>query len=100
MKLTNEQIEKLKKFFSNEPVERAYIFGSFARGDADMKSDIDILVELDYTKHIGLRFGGMLMELQDLLNNKVDLVSSNGVSKHIKPYIEKDKVLIYERQHK
>jgi predicted nucleotidyltransferase len=34
----------------------AYLFGSYSRGDADENSDIDILVELDYSKLIGLEF--------------------------------------------
>jgi hypothetical protein len=36
-------------------------------------------------------------ELQQKLQKKIDLVSSNGLSKYIKPFIEKEKVLIYER---
>jgi len=97
MKLSTEQIEKLKFSLSSKPVKKTYVFGSYARGDADEKSDIGILVELDYSQHIGLQFGGMSMDLQDLMHSKVDLVSANGISKYIKPYIEKDKTLVYER---
>ena len=59
--------------------------------------DIDILIELDYSKPIGLEFVQMQLDLQDLLNSKVDLVSTKGLSKHIQPYIEKEKILIYAR---
>ncbi len=39
----------------------------------------------------------MQLDLQDLLDKKVDLLSEKGVSKYIQPYIEKDKVLIYAK---
>lgn len=75
------------------------MFGSFARGDADEKSDIDILVELDHSQPVGLRFFRMHNELEDLVQAKVDLVSADGISKYIRPYIEADKKLIYERSY-
>jgi predicted nucleotidyltransferase len=59
--------------------------------------DVDILVDLDYSKHIGLGFVTMQSELQKKLQKKIDLISSKAVSKHIRPFIEKEKVLIYER---
>ncbi len=76
---------------------KAYLFGSFSRSEADDNSDVDILVDLDYSKHIGLGFVTMQSELQQKLHKKIDLISSKAVSKYIKPFIEKDKVLIYER---
>ena len=60
-------------------------------------SDIDILVDLDYTKHIGLGFVQMQDDLEQKLQKKIDLVSSKAISQYLLPYIEKDKVLIYER---
>jgi len=64
---------------------------------ADVKSDIDILVDLDYSQKIGLQFIQMKLDLEKLLNNQFDLVSSNGVSKYIKPLIDVEKRLIYEK---
>ena len=73
------------------------MFGSYSRGEADKNSDVDILVDLDYTKHIGLGFVTMQSELQQKLKKKIDLISSKAVSKYIKPFIEKNKVLIYQQ---
>jgi uncharacterized protein len=88
MNLDDIKIESIKNYFKTRPVLKAYLFGSYARGMADNKSDIDILVDLDYSKKIGLQFIQMRLDLEKLLNNKVDLVSSNGVSKHIKPIVD------------
>lgn len=76
---------------------RAYIFGSYVGGEADNQSDIDILVDLDYSQKIGLQFIQMKNDLKKLLNKKVDLVSSNGLSKYIKPFIDDEKELIYAK---
>jgi predicted nucleotidyltransferase len=73
------------------------LFGSYSRNDADENSDIDILVELDHTNSIGLKFFTYGDELQNLLKKKVDIVSYEGLSKYVKPFIDRDKVLIYER---
>ena len=89
---------KLHQFFADKPVKKAYLFGSYARNEADSDSDIDILVELDYAQPIGMKFFGFQAELEDLLNKKVDLVTSDGLSKYVKPFIDKDKILIYERE--
>jgi predicted nucleotidyltransferase len=78
-------------------VKKAYLFGSYSRDEADENSDIDILVELDHTTSIGIKFFGYKDELEQILNKKVDLVSYEGVSKYIKPLIDKEKILIYER---
>ena len=97
MQLSANDIQVVKDYFSGQPVKKAYLFGSFARNEADCDSDVDILVDLDYSKHIGLAFITMQSELQQKLQKKIDLISSKAVSKYIKPFIEKDKVLIYER---
>ena len=99
MKLKKEEIQTIKNFFKNKPVIKVYIFGSYARSEAKDGSDLDLLLELDYSEHIGLEFIGMQLDLQKILNKKVDFVSAKGVSKYILPYINKDKQLIYERTH-
>jgi uncharacterized protein len=95
--MSQETINKIRKFFEDKPVTRAYLFGSYAREEQTEESDIDILVELDHTKPVGLKFFIMKAGLEDLLDTKVDLVSTNGISAFIKPNIDKDKKLIYER---
>ena len=95
MRLDNSKIEAIKDYFKNRPVLKAYLFGSYVNGKATNKSDIDILVDLDYSQRIGLGFVQMQIDLENLLKTKVDLVSSNSLSKYIKPYIDQEKELIY-----
>ena len=97
MKLDSSQISEINNYFKDKPVLKAYLFGSCARDEADDQSDIDILVELDYAQPIGLEFVQMQLDLQDLLNRQVDLLSEKAISKHIQPYIEQDGVLVYAR---
>ena len=89
---------KLRTYFQTQPVIRAWVFGSQADGTATEDSDVDILVELDHSQPIGLHYVQMWMDLQQLLGKKVDLVSTGGVSPHIQPFIEAQKVLFYERR--
>ncbi len=95
--MDNKLKRKISNFFKTKPVLRAYLFGSESRNESDKGSDVDILVELDYSKPIGLEFVKMKLELEELINKKVDLLSSGGMSKYIKPFIDKDKILIYEK---
>lgn len=99
MELTANEKQLLQRYFVNRPIRRAYVFGSYARKTAVRKrSDLDILVELDYSKPIGMKFFGYQVELEELLKKKVDLVSAEGLSKHVKPFVDQDKVLIYEKR--
>ncbi len=97
MTLDKSKIESLKNYFKTRPVLKVYLFGSFLHGNADSKSDIDLLVDLDYSQRIGLQFIQMKIDLEELLGNKVDLVSSNGISKYIKPIVDSEKQLIYAK---
>ena len=54
-------------------------------------------MELDYSQPIGLEFIQMQLDLQNLLSKKVDLVSARGLSKYVKPILDKEKKLIYAR---
>lgn len=95
--MSNEYSKKIATFLKSKPVKRAFLFGSVVRNEDEAKSDVDILVELDYTQPIGLSFLRMKLELEDLLNRKVDLITLNSVSKYIQPFIDAEKILIYER---
>lgn len=97
MSLDNAKIEAIKNYFKTRPILKAYLFGSYVWGVANNNSDIDILVDLDYSQKIGLQFIQMKLDLEKLLNIEVDLVTSNGLSKYIKPIVDLEKRLIYEK---
>ena len=59
------------------------VFGSVERGDEDHESDLDLLVEMDAGRSL-FDMGGLLMELQDMLGCKVDVVSEKGLSPRIR----------------
>ncbi|MEX0813542.1 MAG: nucleotidyltransferase domain-containing protein [Chitinophagales bacterium] len=98
MNLEKEQIRIISEYLSDKPVLKAWLFGSRVRGESNASSDIDILLELDYSKHIGLEFIKMKLDLEAKLKRKVDMVSKKALSKHILPFVNKDKQLIYERK--
>jgi predicted nucleotidyltransferase len=54
------------------------VFGSVARGEADERSDVDFLVELDKGRSL-LDLGGLLMDLQTLLGRPVDVITEKGL---------------------
>lgn len=95
--MSTELSKKIADCFKNKPVKKAFLFGSVSRNEEDDQSDVDILVELDYSQPIGLGFVRMKLELEDLLKRKVDILTSNSVSKYIQPFIDSEKILIYEK---
>lgn len=97
MKLTDNELAIINDYLRDKPVLRAYVFGSYSRNEADAQSDLDLLVELDYSQPIGWKFIEMKSDLEARLQKPVDLVSANGLSSRISPFIHADKQLIYER---
>ena len=97
-----EKYEKIRQ--QVVPVLRPYVtrvslFGSYVRGEETDTSDIDILVQLKPSEErppLGLEFFGIQQELANLLGHEVDLVTEEGLSPYIRPYIEKEKVILYE----
>lgn len=96
MNLTSQEIDQIKTFFADKPVKKVYLFGSYARGEADENSDVDLLIDWDYSKHIGWEYGGWWEEIKQLLKKDVDFVSYQYISPLIEKYINNDKILIYE----
>ncbi|MBS1584978.1 MAG: nucleotidyltransferase domain-containing protein [Bacteroidetes bacterium] len=84
-------------FFDNKPVRKVWLFGSYARGDADESSDVDVLVDIDYSMPLGWDYFTWRDELAKQLNKRVDIVSLGWENKYIKPLIDADKQVIYER---
>lgn len=97
MILSASDLRSLQDFFVAKPVKKAFLFGSYLRDEATSDSDVDILVELDYSEHVGLGFVKMKNDLEGLLHKKVDLLTDQSLSELIRPFVEKEKKLIYER---
>ena len=93
-------IQTIQAYFATQPILRAWLFGSYARGEQTPESDVDVLVVFDQEsgkgvsllKHIRIALG-----LEDLLGKKVDLITEGTLLPFAKETADKDKVLIYER---
>ena len=60
--------QKIAEYFKTQPVLKAWLFGSFSRGEQRPDSDVNILVALDYSAHVGLiKLSSMHLDLQDPL---------------------------------
>ena len=92
-----KMIPQIQEYLATQPVERAYLFGSCSRGEETKDSDVDLLVKLDYSKPIGMRCFQMMTDLESKLGRTVDLVSEDGLLSFARPYVDHDKIMIYER---
>ena len=98
--MNTQLVQTIQAYFATQPVLRAWLFGSYARGKQTPDSDVDILVVFDQKngkrvsllKHIGIALG-----LEDLIGKKVDLITEGTLLPFAQETAEKDKVLIYER---
>ena len=70
-------------------VRNVRVFGSMARGDADDASDVDLLVSLS-PERTGLALGALLMDVQGLLNRRVEVVTENSLHPEIRDRILKE----------
>lgn len=80
---------------------RIALFGSVARGEAGPTSDVDLLIALrapDERPALGLRFFALEQELSDRLGRPVELVTEDALSRHVRPFVEQDAVVLYEER--
>lgn len=86
-------------FFSTQPVEKAWIFGSYARGEETPESDIDIMVKYLPGTCLGLFGIAKLTEsLEALLGKRVDLVEQGYLYPRVANAVESEKIQVYERE--
>ena len=97
------QIQKLTKpVFEEYGVEKAYVFGSYARGDYNENSDIDIIIVAKNIRSL-LIIGTILEALKRVLQKEVDLIEEecfdddemDDVDKEFYNTIKKERVKIY-----
>ena len=77
-------------------VDKAYLFGSYARNEAKENSDVDFMITLN--RKALLEFYGLYQDLKDVLYKNVDVIREEEAMKIMPKSIERDKVLIYERK--
>lgn len=89
--LLQEKREDILRTAASRGAYNVRIFGSVARGEADEKSDIDILVDLEPGRSL-FDLGGLLMDLQELLEHDVDVVTERGLRERIRNKVLKEAV--------
>lgn len=93
-------IDNIRQYFSTQPVRKAWLFGSYSRGEETTQSDVDILVEFDRSgKPVTLlTYARMWRELEERLGRNVDLVEDGTLKTYAVESANQDKLLIYERK--
>ena len=87
-------IDIICQYFSRKPIEKAWVFGSFSRGEQRPDSDIDILITFVPNTKMGLQFFGMIDDLEKLLNRSVDLVVEGDLLPFAAKSANRDKMKI------
>ncbi len=91
-------IPVIAEFFKNQPIERAFLFGSCSRGEETADSDVDILVKyVDGNKLSLLDISRMMVDLSHKISRKVDLVEEDRLKPFAVESVNRDKIKIYER---
>ena len=92
-------IRKIKNYLAKDGrVTKAWLFGSFARGEDDFKSDIDVMIEVPQDSKFSLfDLADIQYYLEKLIAKKIDLVMSEGVKPHVMDRIRPDLKIVYER---
>ena len=86
--------EKISKVAGQYGVQRAYLFGSYSRGEARPGSDIDLCIEKGKIRTL-FELSGFCQDLEEILESKVDVITTTGISDNFKEQIEKEMILAY-----
>lgn len=75
----DELTEKIRPIAENYNIDKVYLFGSYARGEAIEESDIDLIVNAEKLK--GLKFFGFYEDLKEAFQKKVDLITEEQINR-------------------
>ncbi|GHV37372.1 hypothetical protein FACS18949_17630 [Clostridia bacterium] len=93
-------IEQIKDLITpvarNYGVERVMLFGSYARGEAREDSDVDFHVDAGNVRDL-FALSGFMLDLEETLGKKVDVVTSGGIRREFRKRIKPDEVVLYEQ---
>ena len=78
--------------FSKYHLRSIALFGSYARDEQTEESDVDLLVDFEVTP--GMEVVDLVLELEDLLRKRVDLVTPAALRPNVRPYVERDLVYV------
>ena len=96
--MDGEMIHKLQDCLASLPIEKAWLFGSYSRGEEKPDSDIDLLVRFDPEARISLfKYASIILTLEAAMGKDVDLVQEGSLLPFAQKSAEEDKILIYER---
>ncbi|MBQ9193449.1 MAG: nucleotidyltransferase domain-containing protein [Bacteroidales bacterium] len=91
-------ISQVQRMLASLPVTKAWVFGSFARGEETPESDLDLLV--DYDKTVGISLLDVVrykLDLENAIGRDVDLIENGSLKPFAAPSAEREKYLVYER---
>ena len=97
--MSEAMIQTIRDYFATQPVLKAWLFGSYARGEETPESDVDILVKFDHEHaDVGLmKYARIMIDLSERLGKEVDLVEEGTLLPFAEKSANQDKQLIYER---
>lgn len=95
--LVNTHKQAIIKIAQENDISYLALYGSYSRGEATKESDLDFLVSFDKQKGL-FDLIDIEQKFSELVGVKVDLVTRTGLNRYIKPYIQDDLRLIYEKK--
>lgn len=94
--LTIEDIKKtVNKIAHQYGIEKVYLFGSYARGEANPNSDVDLRIDKGELKGL-FQLSGFYLDLEESLNTKVDVLTTDSLDDDFLQRISKEEIIIYE----
>ena len=93
-----QMVTRVQQYLAKTAIEKAWIFGSFARGEETPQSDLDLLVNLDEQAKVSLlTLIRYRLDLEKIVGREVDLLPQGSLKPFAVESAERDKYLIYER---
>ena len=95
--MSTQMNQQIADYFKTQPIVKAWLFGSFARGEDTPLSDVDLLVQYDEDGVSLLKHCAMICELEKILDRPVDIVEDGTLCPRVRESVNQDRKLIYER---
>lgn len=97
--MNTDIVHKLQDCFATLPIEKAWLFGSYSRGEETPDSDIDLLVRFEPDARVSLfKYAGIILTLEAALGKNIDMVQEGSLLPFAEKTANADKILIYERK--